>query len=41
MTEARNPAPRPNRRHRKAVPATCAQHRGPLGFTNLLTEWLG
>jgi hypothetical protein len=41
MTEAHNPAPRPNRRHRTAIPGTCAQHRGPIGFANLLVSLHG
>ena len=41
MTEASNPAPRPNRRHRKAIPATCGLHRGPMGFANLMVSLHG
>ena len=41
MTEASNPAPRPNRRHHKAIPATCALHRSPMGFANLLVSLHG
>jgi hypothetical protein len=32
--ESHNRADRPSRR--RAIPATCALHRGPVGFTNLL-----
>jgi hypothetical protein len=28
----------PNKRRRKAIPATCALHRGPVGFANLLVS---
>jgi hypothetical protein len=34
MMEPHNQADRPSRR--KVIPATCALHRGPVGFTNLL-----
>ena len=28
----------PNKRRRKAIPATCGLHRGPIGFANLLVS---
>jgi hypothetical protein len=28
----------PNKRRRKAIPATCGLHRGPVGFANLLVS---
>jgi hypothetical protein len=28
----------PNKRRRKAIPATCGSHRGPIGFANLLVS---
>jgi hypothetical protein len=28
----------PNKKCRKAIPATCALHRGPIGFANLLVS---
>ena len=28
----------PNKRRRKAIPATCGMHRGPIGFANLLVS---
>jgi hypothetical protein len=28
----------PNKKRRKAIPATCAIHRGPIGFANLLVS---
>jgi hypothetical protein len=28
----------PNRDRRKAIPATCGLHRGPIGFANLLVS---
>jgi hypothetical protein len=31
----------PNKRRRKAIPATCALHRGPTGFANLLVSMQG
>ncbi|MGB6163442.1 MAG: hypothetical protein WBF75_12890 [Pseudonocardiaceae bacterium] len=31
----------PNKRRRKAIPATCWTHRGPLGFANLLVSMQG
>jgi hypothetical protein len=31
----------PNKRRRKAVPATCGLHRGPIGFANLLVSMQG
>ena len=32
---------RPNRGHRKAIPATCGLHRGLLGFANLMVSLQG
>lgn len=29
---------RPARPRRKAIPATCALHRGPIGFANLMVS---
>jgi hypothetical protein len=34
MTSERQSA----RDHRRAIPATCALHRGPVGFTNLMVS---
>jgi hypothetical protein len=34
--ELYNHANRPNTGLRKAIPATCALHRGPIGFANLM-----
>jgi hypothetical protein len=31
----------PNKRRRKAIPATCGSHRGPIGFANLLVSMHG
>ena len=31
----------PNKYRRKAIPATCAMHRGPIGFANLLVSMQG
>ncbi|MGH3702802.1 MAG: hypothetical protein ACRDQY_25830 [Pseudonocardiaceae bacterium] len=31
----------PNKRRRKAIPATCGAHRGPIGFANLLVSMQG
>jgi hypothetical protein len=31
----------PNRSHRKAIPATCGLHRGPIGFANLMVSLQG
>lgn len=31
----------PNKRRRKALPATCGLHRGPIGFANLLVSMQG
>ncbi|MGH3865581.1 MAG: hypothetical protein ACRDQ4_05465 [Pseudonocardiaceae bacterium] len=31
----------PNKRRRKAIPATCGVHRGPIGFANLLVSMQG
>ena len=31
----------PNKRRRKAIPATCGVHRGPEGFANLLVSMQG
>jgi hypothetical protein len=31
----------PNKRRRKAIPATCGTHRGPIGFANLLVSMQG
>jgi hypothetical protein len=28
----------PNKNRRKAIPATCGSHRGPIGFANLLVS---
>ncbi len=36
MMEPHNQADRPNRR--RTIPATCALHRGAVGFTNLLVS---
>ncbi len=38
MTEAHNHADRPSRGRRKAIPATCGLHRGPIGFANLMVS---
>ncbi|MBV8540679.1 MAG: hypothetical protein JO063_06005 [Pseudonocardiales bacterium] len=31
----------PGRGHRKAIPATCQLHRGPVGFANLMVSKQG
>ncbi len=31
----------PNKNRRKAIPATCGLHRGPIGFANLLVSKQG
>jgi len=31
----------PDKRRRKALPATCSLHRGPIGFANLLVSMQG
>ena len=31
----------PNKYRRKAIPASCAMHRGPIGFANLLVSMQG
>ncbi len=31
----------PDKRRRKAIPGTCAMHRGPIGFANLLVSMQG
>jgi hypothetical protein len=31
----------PSRGRRKAIPATCGLHRGPVGFANLLVSMQG
>jgi hypothetical protein len=32
---------RPSTGRRKAIPATCALHRGPIGFANLMVSLQG
>jgi hypothetical protein len=32
------PAPKPARNDRKVIHATCALHRGPAGFTNVVVS---
>jgi len=32
---------RPSNRFRKGIPATCALHRGPMGFINLMISKQG
>jgi hypothetical protein len=32
---------RPDKRRRKAIPATCGLHRGPMGFANLSVSMQG
>jgi hypothetical protein len=32
---------RPSNRFRKGIPATCALHRGPMGFANLMISKQG
>ena len=39
--ESHHHAERPKRGHRKAIPATCALHPGPMGFANLLVSLHG
>jgi hypothetical protein len=39
--ELYNHANRPSTGLRKAIPATCALHRGPIGFTNLMVSLQG
>jgi hypothetical protein len=34
-------SPRPSNRFRKGIPATCARHRGPIGFANLMISKQG
>jgi hypothetical protein len=41
MAEAHNHADRPSRGRRKAIPATCGLHRGPIGFANLVVSMQG
>ncbi|MBV9012648.1 MAG: hypothetical protein JO272_11465 [Pseudonocardiales bacterium] len=36
--EPHNRADRPSGRRRKAIPATCHLHRGPIGFANLMVS---
>lgn len=36
--EPYNRAEHPTNHHRKAIPATCQLHRGPVGFTNLMVS---
>ncbi|MBV9163151.1 MAG: hypothetical protein JO309_15390 [Pseudonocardiales bacterium] len=40
MTEGA-PESRPTRDNRKAIPVSCALHRGPRGFANLMVEKRG
>jgi hypothetical protein len=35
------PESRPARENRKAIPVSCAVHRGPRGFANLMVEKRG
>jgi hypothetical protein len=39
--ESHHHANRPNRGLRKAIPATCGLHRGPIGFANLMVSLQG
>ncbi len=39
--ELYNYANRPSTGLRKAIPATCALHRGPIGFANLMVSKQG
>jgi hypothetical protein len=39
--ELYNHANRPSTGLRKAIPATCALHRGPIGFANLMVSKQG
>lgn len=38
MMETHDCADHPSGGRRKVIPATCALHRGPVGFTNLLVS---
>jgi hypothetical protein len=39
--ESHHHADRPSRGLRKAIPATCGLHRGPVGFANLMVSMQG
>jgi hypothetical protein len=39
--ESHHHAHRPKRGLRKAIPGTCALHRGPIGFANLMVSLHG
>ncbi len=39
--ELYNHANRPSTGRRKAIPATCGLHRGPIGFANLMVSLQG
>jgi hypothetical protein len=39
--ELHNRADRPRSPRRKAIPATCGLHRGPIGFANLMVSMQG
>jgi hypothetical protein len=39
--ESHHHARRPERGLRKAIPATCGLHRGPIGFANLMVSLQG
>jgi hypothetical protein len=39
--ELYNHANRPSTGRRKAIPGTCALHRGPIGFANLMVSLQG
>ncbi|MGB6162238.1 MAG: hypothetical protein WCF33_23190 [Pseudonocardiaceae bacterium] len=39
--ELYNHANRPSTGRRKAIPATCGLHRGPMGFANLMVSLQG
>jgi hypothetical protein len=41
IMELYNHANRPSTGLRKAIPATCALHRGPIGFANLMVSKQG
>jgi hypothetical protein len=41
IMESHHHTNRPNRGHRKAIPATCGLHRGPIGFANLMVSLHG
>ena len=41
IMESHHHTNRPNRGHRKAIPATCGLHRGPIGFANLMVSKQG